>query len=72
MFSAYYPFEWVVEKTIVSPEECSLAYDEAVEVHGFEPELSVLINLRYDQTENSSSEPYDSVIKIGGRMTISF
>lgn len=57
-------------ETIVSPEECSLVYDEAAEV--FEPDLSVLINLRYDQSENSSSEPYDAVIKIGGRMTISF
>lgn len=57
-------------REIVSSEECSLAYDEVAEIQVYEPELSLLVNPRYEISESSSA--CEDVIRIGGRMTISF
>lgn len=58
----------------VSPKYSSLALDEAKEQHNqelemdFEPELSLLIPARQMSLMDSSSQ----IIKIGGRVTVSF
>ena len=61
----------------MSAKHCSLAIEEvreqslsANEEIDFEPELKVLVNKRY--RENSESTTENQPVRIGGRITISF
>jgi len=59
----------------LSPKHSTLAYDEVNEhaeehqsVVGFEPELNLIINMRSMNMKSSSAQ----VVKIGGKVTVSF
>ncbi len=59
----------------LSPKLSTLAYDEVkeqTEEHqsplGFEPELSLIVNMRAMNMKNSSAQ----IVKIGGKVTVSF
>lgn len=65
----------------MSPKYSSLAFDEVNEQiteieEGFEPELSLLVNMRKCSLRNSSSSTFtnesDEIVKVRGRVTVSF